>query len=235
MKNPTFKIIFLLIVFFICFGSCTSKPIPIPGESAIILENIYAEYSNIGDTYFKLEDYQNAAKYYKLSMQNKNLYWESYYKLAKCYALLSDWNNAFSMYEEMLKRDKDNNSLKASLAYIYSMKGDVNEALSIYEELLTAESENEAYLENYLALLLSSSEMYLKNAEKIDELYTKIETNFEANKNLKIFESTIQKYKDENKKEDNAEKTETDELSDSENETTSKINNNDAQPTENKQ
>lgn len=212
---------FLFFSLFVCFCGCVSKPIPIPGESAVVMENIYAEYSNIGDTYFKLEDYANAAKYYKLSMQNKNLYWESYYKLAKCYALQSDWNNAFSMYEKMLERDGENNSLKASLAYIYSMRGDAKEAIAIYEDLLLIESENEAYLENYLALLLSSSESYLENSEKIDELYAKIETNFEKNKNLKIFETAIQKYKDENKSDDEPKQSENDDASDLQNENVS--------------
>ena len=135
-------------------------------------------------------------------MENKNFYWQSYYKMAKCYALLSDWNNALTMYEKLLERDKDNNTLKASLAYIYSMQGDVKKALALYDELLAIESENEKYLENTLAILLSSKETYNENVDRVNELYIKIEKNFENNKNLKTFEATINSYKENDKSED---------------------------------
>ena len=75
-KNFVFS---TLISLFLLTG-CVSKPIPIPGENRIIIKNIYIEYSNIADKYFELEDYKNAVKYYELSMEDKNLYWQSYYK-----------------------------------------------------------------------------------------------------------------------------------------------------------
>ena len=181
--------------------SCVSKPIPIPGESKILIENIYFEYLNIADKYFELEDYNNAAKYYKLAMENKNLYWQSYYKLAKTYALLSDWKNALPMFEKLLERDKDNHSIKASLAYIYSMQGDTKKAIEIYKKLLEEDSLNEKYLENYLAVLLSSKDSFVENQEEIEKIYEQIETNFPNNTNLKIFDNTKTKYLEEIKSE----------------------------------
>ena len=189
--------------------SCVSKPIPIPGESKILIENIYFEYLNIADKYFELEDYNNAAKYYKLAMENKNLYWQSYYKLAKCYALLSDWKNALPMFEKLLERDKDNHSIKASLAYIYSMQGDTKKAIEIYKKLLEEDSLNEKYLENYLAVLLSSKDSFVENQEEIEKIYEQIETNFQNNTNLKIFDNTKTKYLEEIKSE-NPDETEKD-------------------------
>ena len=200
MKN---KILFSKVCFFsiliniFLISSCVSKPVPIPGEKNVHIQNIYIEYSNIADKYFELEDYQNAAKYYKLSMENKNLYWQSYYKLAKCYALLSDWKNALPMFEKLLKRDKDNHSIKASLAYIYAMQGDTKKALDIYKELLEEDSLNEKYLENYLAVLLSSKDSFVENQEEIEKIYEQIETNFPDNTNLKIFDNTKTKYLEE--------------------------------------
>ena len=200
MKN---KILFSKVCFFsiliniFLISSCVSKPVPIPGEKNVHIQNIYIEYSNIADKYFELEDYQNAAKYYKLSMENKNLYWQSYYKLAKCYALLSDWKNALPMFEKLLKRDKDNHSIKASLAYIYAMQGDTKKALDIYKELLEEDSLNEKYLENYLAVLLSSKDSFVENQEEIEKIYEQIETNFPNNTNLKIFDNTKTKYLEE--------------------------------------
>ena len=196
--------------------SCVSKPIPIPGESKILIENIYFEYLNIADKYFELEDYNNAAKYYKLAMENKNLYWQSYYKLAKCYALLSDWKNALPMFEKLLERDKDNHSIKASLAYIYSMQGDTKKAIEIYKKLLEEDSLNEKYLENYLAVLLSSKDSFVENQEEIEKIYEQIETNFQNNTNLKIFDNTKTKYLEEIKSE-NPDETEKDITNNNEN------------------
>ena len=212
MKN---KILFSKLCFFsiliniFLISGCVSKPVPIPGEKNIHIQNIYIEYSNIADKYFELEDYQNAAKYYKLSMENKNLYWQSYYKLAKCYALLSDWKNALPMFEKLLERDKDNHSIKASLAYIYSMQGDTKKAIEIYKKLLEEDSLNEKYLENYLAVLLSSKDSFVENQEEIEKIYEQIETNFPNNTNLKIFDNTKTKYLEEIKSE-NPDETEKD-------------------------
>ena len=205
-KSCIFSILFFNIFLIL---SCVSKPIPIPGESKILIENIYFEYLNIADKYFELEDYNNAAKYYKLAMENKNLYWQSYYKLAKTYALLSDWKNALPMFEKLLERDKDNHSIKASLAYIYSMQGDTKKAIEIYKKLLKEDSLNEKYLENYLAVLLSSKDSFVENQEEIEKIYEQIETNFPNNTNLKIFDNTKTKYLEEIKSE-NPDETEKD-------------------------
>lgn len=205
-KSCIFSILFFNIFLIL---SCVSKPIPIPGESKILIENIYFEYLNIADKYFELEDYNNAAKYYKLAMENKNLYWQSYYKLAKTYALLSDWKNALPMFEKLLERDKDNHSIKASLAYIYSMQGDTKKAIEIYKKLLEEDSLNEKYLENYLAVLLSSKDSFVEKQEDIEKIYEQIETNFPNNTNLKIFDNTKTKYLEEIKSE-NSDETEKD-------------------------
>ena len=212
-KSCIFSILFFNIFLIL---SCVSKPIPIPGESKILIENIYFEYLNIADKYFELEDYNNAAKYYKLAMENKNLYWQSYYKLAKTYALLSDWKNALPMFEKLLERDKDNHSIKASLAYIYSMQGDTKKAIEIYKKLLEEDSLNEKYLENYLAVLLSSKDSFVENQEEIEKIYEQIETNFPNNTNLKIFDNTKTKYLEEIKSE-NPDETEKDITNENEN------------------
>ena len=212
-KSCIFSILFFNIFLIL---SCVSKPIPIPGESKILIENIYFEYLNIADKYFELEDYNNAAKYYKLAMENKNLYWQSYYKLAKTYALLSDWKNALQKLKKLLERDKDNHSIKASLAYIYSMQGDTKKAIEIYKKLLEEDSLNEKYLENYLAVLLSSKDSFVENQEESEKIYEQIETNFPNNTNLKIFDNTKTKYLEEIKSE-NPDETEKDITNNNEN------------------
>lgn len=140
------------------FTSCTSKPVPLPGDAKKSRENMYNEYMVIADSYFELEKYDKAITYYKLCMEKPNLYWASYYKLAKAYALQSNWNEAVTMYQVILERDPENDSLKASLAYIYAMQGNTKKSLEMYNELIKLHPENQEYLENYIAVQIISED-----------------------------------------------------------------------------
>ena len=172
----------------------TNFSVPVPGQGEVKTRNIYAEYYNLGESYYKLEDYKKAAEYYELAMHKKQQYWAAYYKLAKCYVFTSDWDNALPMYKTILERDPENASLKASLAYIYSMKGDFNKSVLIYEELLESQPNNQEYLENYLAVLIADNKKFeKKNAEKFTTAYDTLKSGYPENKNLKTFED---KYKE---------------------------------------
>lgn len=178
----------------VSFSCASNKVIPIPGEETAILNNVYVEYYNIGDTYYRLEDFNKAITYYDKAMKNRKLYWPAYYKLAKCYTLISDWNKALPMYEKILKRDPDNSTIKASLAYLYVMQGDVKNAQKLYKELLDIEPENQNYIENYIAILIPDEDNYKLNKETVETLLNKLKENFPDNKNLEKFNSTIERY-----------------------------------------
>lgn len=216
------KIHFLLILFFfslILNFSCNSKPIPIPGDNGEVIQDIYNAYLVFGDEYFKLENYPQAIKYYKLSMQNKKLYWISYYKLAKSYVLSSDWVNALPMYEKMLKRDPQNDSLKASVAYIQAMMGDLKKAQEIYKELLVIQSDNKEYKENYLAILLSEEKFFNENKTEFDQLFELYKTDYPDDKNVEKFNTKYKTYvKDEETKEEDKNLTEKEEKPENETE-----------------
>lgn len=203
MKSNKF-LIPLISIFFISFNcfftSCQTISF-IPGQRNKVIDNIYVEYAKIGDTYYKLEDYTNAIKYYKLALPNKTIYWDVYCKLAKTYALSSNWTEALTMYKQLLKRDPENSSIKASIAYIYSMQGDVENALSIYMELLEIEVANEKYLENTIALLMPDKESYEKNQSQINELLERLNNYYPDNKNIERFNSKIKEYTKENSQE----------------------------------
>lgn len=196
----------LLTLILILFSNgCTS----IPGKEDDKITNIYIEYLNIGDIYFNLEKYTEAIPYYKLAMQNKKVYWGAYYKLAKCYVYTSDWNNALSMYKKLLNKDKENNSLKANIAYIYLMQGNFNKAEFIYSDLLLKEPDNKAFLENYIALLLSN-EIKIKQPEYLEKYNTYIsvyEDKYPDDENLNKFKTKYDQLFPENKSEENTETT----------------------------
>lgn len=188
----------LLILFSIIFSSCmsTSFDIPVPGQGDVKMININQEYLNIGDTYFKLEDYRNASNYYQKAMQNRKTYWNAYYKLAKCYAYLSDWNNALPMYKTILKRDPENASIKASIAYIYSMQGEFNKAEDLYTELISTQSENQSYLENYLAILLANESKLKQNKQTYEKYFAELQENFPESKNISILQEKYNQLKE---------------------------------------
>ena len=109
LKNTYSKylISFIFIPFLILTTACQTFSL-VPGRSKKTIDNIYVEYARIGDTYYKLEDYANAIKYYNMALVNKDIYWNVYCKLAKTYAVSSDWEQALPMYRKLLKRDPEN-------------------------------------------------------------------------------------------------------------------------------
>ena len=199
MKKLFYTICFSFILI---FSACVSKPLPIPGDTSRTINNIYIEYMNIADTYMKLENYKNAADYYKLAMQNRKLYWACYYKLALCYVYTSDWKSAEPMYSTMLKRDSENASLKASLAYIYSMNGNLKKSIKLYDDLLESQPDNEAYLSNYLIILLSDEKTFNKYKNNFEEIYAKLNEFYPDNSNLK---KITEKYEEFTETEEEAE------------------------------
>lgn len=185
----------LLIVFSVISFSCSSNLTLVPGETSAKISNIYTEYYNLGESYFKLEDYSTAIKYYSLAMNNRKNYWASYYKLAKCYVYQNNWNEALPMYKKLLKRDQNNNSLKAGLAYIYLMQNDFNNSFSLYKELLEIENTNKDYLENIIALLLSDEKRLEKNEDSFNQYFQVLQENYPDNENIIKFQNKYNELK----------------------------------------
>ena len=140
--------------------SCSSNKVavPIPGQSDAVTSNIYIEYQNIADIYFGLEKFDKAETYYKAAMGNKDIYWNAYYKLAKCYVYQSKWGDAQTAYETMLKRDPENTTIQSSVAYIYAMNGNIDKSLEIYKDLIEKIPESPEVLENYICVLLADEQ-----------------------------------------------------------------------------
>ena len=175
-----FAVIFSAAVIF-CNISCSSNKLafPIPGQNNTAITNIYIEYLNIADIYFGLEKFDKAETYYKAAMGNKDIYWNAYYKLAKCYVYQSKWGDAQTAYETILKRDPDNNSIKSSIAYIYSMNGRIDKAIEIYSDLILTSPDQVEYLENYICVLLAA-----ELPEEAEEQYDVLKEKFPESSRL---------------------------------------------------
>lgn len=199
MTNDKIKTFLLFILLPAIFFSCKSSDIPIPGQSTVIQKNVHIEYEKLGDSYFAMENYNEAIRSYNIAKEDKSLYWNCYYKIAKSYVFMSDWGNALPMYEELLSKDPENSSLKASIAYIYSMVGDYEASLSLYKEIIAQQPKDEKYRENYLAIILSDKKIFTENKEEFEDTFSLFKKDYPENENIKLFEERYNEYLDEEK------------------------------------
>lgn len=200
--KKSFSVNLFISILLIIFSSCTttSSDILVPGEGKAKNNKIYEEYLNIADTYYSLEKYDDAISYYKKAMNNKNLYWGAYYKLAKCYVVINNWTEALPMYNTLLNRDPDNNSIKASVAYIYCMQGNLEKAEEIYSYLIETQTENQQYLENYIAVLISDKNNYSNNKELIEKYFLQLKENYPDSKNIQLLQKGYDSLLEKNEK-----------------------------------
>lgn len=152
-----------IIIFSFCVFSFSCKSVNnfVPGQKKIQINNLYKEYYNIAETYFSLKNYTKAISYYKICLENKDLYNASYYKLGLSYVMNNDWANAEKIFSELYKKDFENDSIKSSLAYIYSMSGNLTKAEQFYSEIVKDKPDFSEYLENYIAILIKNEKYQL--------------------------------------------------------------------------
>lgn len=183
----------LFILYFICivFMSCASNQSLIPGEKRAIIQNIYVEYMNIADAYFSQQNYDKALIYYNKALNNKEIYWIVYYKLAKVHVYKSNWLEAKNMFSTLLTRDSENLLVKESLAYIYAMNNELDKAILLYKELYEILPNDIEKLENYLSLLILNNDY-----ENAQILLDKLKTDFPDNSNIEKFETELKKNTD---------------------------------------
>lgn len=181
----------ILLICIFLFPCCSSKPVMLPGEKKVSVQNIYLEYYNLGEEYYRLKNYNKAIEFFTLSKGHKATKNLSYYKLADCYIKIQKWDEAISIYKDLLKQDSSNYSLKENLAYVYAMKGDFSKALDLYNELFEHYPENEHYVENLIILYLSDSKLLGKNNATVTELIATLETIAPENKNLPKFKEKL--------------------------------------------
>ncbi len=157
---------------FICpalLAACKSNRVFLPGEKKVVVGNIYVEYYNIAEEYFKIPNYTKAAEYYLKAVHNDEIANAAYYKAARSYALAKNWEKALEIYLEIQKRDKDNVAVKESLAYIYAMNNDFEKSERLYLELLSTNPDIPHILVNY-TIVLVTLEKYEEAAEQLEVL-----------------------------------------------------------------
>ncbi|MBO7122046.1 MAG: tetratricopeptide repeat protein [Treponema sp.] len=150
------------------------------------VNNIFIEYYNIAEEYFRIKNYSKAAEYYKMASSDKEIYNAAYFKAARSYALAKDWTNAIQIYQEIVKKDKNNVTAKESLAYIYAMTNDFEKSERLYLELVSTNPDSAEVLINYTVVLLTL-EKYQDAAEQLDLIKEK----FPDEEKIKTLEEKI--------------------------------------------
>lgn len=175
-----------LVFFFLCAASCKTTKFIIPGEKKVVVNNIFIEYYNIAEEYFKLKNYSKAAEYYIKASSNKQIYNAAYFKAARSYALAKDWSKALEIYEEIVKNDKDNLTAKESLAYIYAMANDFEKSERLYLELISTNPDSAEVLLNYTIVLMT-----LEKYNEADEQLKIAKEKFPDEEKIKTLEEKI--------------------------------------------
>lgn len=187
------KILFsaVLVLFLSVFSACTAKPVLLPGEKTALIQNVYSEYFNIAEEYYKLKNYSKAQEFYQIAQNSKSLKNLASYRLADCYVQSSKWADAISLYKVLLNEDLSNSSLKESLAYCYAMQNEYEVSVSLYRELLNENPNSESYIENTLIILLADENNLSENLNEIQLLIERLKEVNGENKNLSKFEEKI--------------------------------------------
>ena len=87
-------------------------------------------YFSMGENYFKLKDYDEAIKWYKVRIEkggsNKNELWRAACQLGECYESKKEWEPALFWFLKAYQIDNEKvDSLKRIAAY-YRLQGDCN-------------------------------------------------------------------------------------------------------------
>ncbi len=190
MTKKPFALIctFLLPLFFSCH---TAIHVPVPGETAVKIDNIYIEYYNIAENYMSMEKYDKAIEFYDLSMKNRTLYWSALYKKGRAYALAKDYKEARKVYNKLLKRDKTNTDLQVSIAYLYAMEGNYASSVNIYEYLCGKNPENAEILVNFINVLIANNQN-----DYAEQKFGELKEKFPDNSNIQEFEKIFEEKKD---------------------------------------
>lgn len=184
MKNSRLVLLTIICLFLI---SCVST---IPGEKAVILQNLSTEYFNIAENYLAQKNYSKAIENYKLSLRsakNENLN-QTKYQLARAYALNKNFGEAEDIFFDLYQQEKTNTILAESLAYCYGKNGKLQDSINIYKELYTKTPYQEEIAKNYYLLLLETKEY-----DEAKTVLEKFKIDFPESKNISVLEENFKK------------------------------------------
>lgn len=191
LKIPAFIII--LSFLFLIFGCAT-------GVKETDLAN---EYYNIGNSYYNMEKYDDACRFFERALDFNPSFSKAKYNLAIASIKANKIEKAIAILEDLLDEDSENIDILSTLVYSYHEMGEYEKALSIITLILKAYPNNSYALYNggillwklerieeaieYFILLNDSNPDDYDALYNLGNLYYQIEEYEEAVKYLEQF------------------------------------------------
>jgi len=101
-------------------------------------DDLAGEYYNLGNAFFQLERYQEAADYYQKALTLNPELSTANYNLARSYLQVGRTADAVAILQRLLTDDPSNLLLKETLGYARYLEGNSEEALSLFLSVIEA-------------------------------------------------------------------------------------------------
>ena len=128
-------------------------------QSYVPREQLAEEYHNLGNAYYELERYEEAARYYRRALGLNSELTRTDYNLARALIAAEDYPEAIGILETLRAQDPENVTVTETLAYALSQTGDAERAESLYSEVLEASPYRVSALLNSALLLKRQDEL----------------------------------------------------------------------------
>ncbi len=112
------------------------------------VEDIAAEYYNIGNGYYELGNYQRAIRYYELALTRRPDLLPATWNLALALIHLHDYQTAEILLQEWLESDPENIEAREALAVVFRGQARTEESLQMFQKVLEIAPENTTALNN---------------------------------------------------------------------------------------
>lgn len=105
-------------------------------QSYVPRQDLAEEYYNLGNAYFGLERYEEAANYYRRALNLSPNLERANYNLARSLVAAGDFAGAIALLEELRANEQESVRLTETLAYAELRAGERERAVELYEEVL---------------------------------------------------------------------------------------------------
>jgi tetratricopeptide (TPR) repeat protein len=136
-------------------------------------------YANLGDAYFRLEEYTQSASAYQAAFEYDKKNRSIKYNLARAFVKAGKKDEAFQLITELLEDDPQNGILLETKAFILLEKGHLEEAKSIYTQILN-EVPNHANALYNSYLVANKEEEYDLALEYLEAYYNAVDRDGEG-------------------------------------------------------
>lgn len=171
----------LLLAAIILFASCATG---IPESEVAPL------YYNLGNAYFELGEYDQAAEAYLRAIELDKSLVRANYNLVQVFLEKKEFARAKTYLQELIAEDPENATLLSTLGYILTMEGNLAKALQIFQDILERDPKNIDALYN-TAVIYWKLEEFTEAREVFLEVFEEEPNDAETVYNLALLEERL--------------------------------------------